>query len=114
MSRYIGYTGRAIIKEEYREDFCELYCRRYDKMKTDLMRAYVERCGGTLLDIKSWNDGWYNDCWDGLLPTAYDPETGEFSYGVTLNFHNTDLFLRTDLFIYVLTLISDEEIPYKF
>ena len=114
MSRYVGYTGKAIIKEEYREDFLNLYNRRYSKMKTEIMRKYVINYGYRALYIKNWKNHWYNDDWDELLPTYYDEKTGEFSYGVTVNFHNSEMLPCIDFFIYVLTQIADEVIPYKF
>lgn len=113
MSHYIGYTGQAIIKEEFREDFLNLYNRKYSRMKTEIMRKYVKNYGYRMLNIKNWNNHCFNDCWDELLPTYYDEETGLFSYGVTLNLHNTAAFECIDFFIYVLTQIADEAIPCK-
>ncbi|MCH5193683.1 MAG: hypothetical protein J1F11_06955 [Oscillospiraceae bacterium] len=113
MSNYIGYTGKAIIKEEFREDFLNLYNRKYSKMKTEIMRKYVRAYGYRMLNIKNWNNHFYNDEWDELLPTSYDEETGSFSYGVTFNSHNNGVFECIDMFIYVLTQIADEVVPYK-
>ena len=114
MSRYVGYTGKAIIKEEFREDFLNLYNRKYSKMKTEIMRKYVRSYGYSMLIIKSWNDHFVNKNWNELLPTHYDEETGLFSYGVTFNYHNSGDFFCIDFFIYVLTQIAYEVVPYKF
>ena len=113
MSRYVGFAGEAIIKEEYREDFLNLYNRKYSRMKTEIMRKYVKGFGYSMLYIKNWNNHQHNGDWDEPLTTSYDEEKGLFTYKVTVNFHNAGLFECIDLFIYVLTQISDEVVPYK-
>ena len=111
MSRYVGFTGETVIKEEYREDFQALYEGKFSRLKTDAVRRYAVRYGYGALFIKEWGGYLYNDEWKELLPTFYEQDTGLFSYGVTVSIDDSRLFACINNFMYLLTLISEEKVP---
>ena len=110
MSHYIGFTGQAVIKKEYRGDFGLLYRREYDRIKAPVFREYLDEYENGSLWLNRWEDYFYNDELPEKNKNSYDEDTGLFSYAVTFNMHNTEVYYAVTQFMELLNDIAEKEL----
>ena len=102
-----------MIAEEYRADFGRLYRREYDMITAPVFREYIGEYENGCLWLDRWGEYFCNGDFPGINETSYDEESGFFSYGVTFNMHNTDLYYAITEFIQLLHKITERETDYR-
>lgn len=112
MSCYCAMVGEIIIPE-FRADFGYLFRGEYDKLENGPIADYVKEFKNDMLPLCAWNHWDYRDSWNGKYKTAYDEETGFFTYGVSYNRHG---YLQNSILnMYdLLKEITEEDISFEY
>lgn len=117
MSHYVAQVGIVKIKPEYIEPFRYMYNGEYDKVTDEIFIRFIndycidDEYKNASRDISKWKHGNEKKDWIGKYETSY--LDGVFTYGISYNEYNHEMFEFVDSFMLELLFKIKKQVIFR-